>query len=465
MSQGSVSELVEQAKVHLERGEIAPAIEKLGIRLNQDFDDSLALFLLGFAHIQQGENGLGAVYTQQALRIKPHFPEALTNLGMAHRNEHHRDTALGYWRLALEQEDIPNERAKIMANIGGLHVVNGTPDKAVEWYDRALKEAPGVPQVEFNRGLAYLEQGRWQEGWRGFHTGFRDGARSTRTYRNIPEWDGSPGKTVIVWGEQGIGDEIMFASCIPDLMAISKKVIFDCHPRLVRTFERSFPGVEVHGTRKTLVGIDWVEQCGADASICVATLPMWFRKRDQEFPGTPFLKAESRAMEPKRDTRPRIGISWAGGAKQTRADLRSIPLRAFEPILRAVDANWYSLQYTPEAAGDVCLLEQETMFHVKHYPDWVQHTDYDRTMSFIASLDLVISVCTTAVHAAGSLGVPCWVLVPSKPAWRYARPIMPWYASVELWRQRPGEEWERVIARVAGELGRRFHQTQAQNIA
>ena len=66
----------------------------------------------------------------------------------------------------------------------------------------------------------------------------------------LPEWDGSPGKTVIVYGEQGIGDEIMFASLLPEMIRDCKQVIFDCHKKLHRLFAASFPMIDIYPTRE-----------------------------------------------------------------------------------------------------------------------------------------------------------------------------------------------------------------------
>lgn len=449
--------LLEEAKSHVGRGEIDQAIQKFSEHLNSDFFDEETLFMLGACLHAKGMNGLSAVLTSAAIDARAtrgkQFPEALLNLGSAYKAEHRNDMALKMWQDALKQETIPRERSKIYSNMSGLHVNEGDPEPAVKYCDLALAEDPNNLGAQFNRGLACLELGRWREGWDGYDRGFETEDRTKRLYRGVPEWRGEPGKTVIVWGEQGVGDEIYFASCIPDLIKVCKQVIFDCHPRLDVLFQRSFPTAKVYGTRKTLTEIAWVGDCGAEASVCLSDLPRFFRSEAKDWPGTPYLTPTP--FNGQRSGKLRIGLSWAGGAKKTRAELRSIPLDAFADLVRANgDADWFSLQYTDNAASEVCAFEENTGVHIAHFPGLVECRDYDKTVSFISSLDLVITVCTTAHHAAASIGVPTWTLVPSKPSWRYQLKgaTLPWYGSARVFRQLKGEDWTRPIANIGKAL-------------
>lgn len=459
---------LDEARVLAMRGDLDPAIQKLSEFLNGDFYHDEALFMLGAGLIAKGMNGLGAVVTNAAIEArsaqknKP-FPEALVNLGGAYKAEHQHSMAERVWLEALKVETVPKERAKIFCNLAGLYVNDGRPEKAIEYCDLALREDPNNHGAHTNRGMASLELGRWSDGWRGWEHTYATGDRTKRVYPGIPEWDGTPGQTVIVWGDQGIGDEIMFASALKDMQGVCRRVILDCHPRLTALFKRSFPEIEVYGTRKDLSDLPWLDGCGADASFALGDLFVKFRNSDADWgEGTPYLKAQPMAYYREGM---RIGISWVGGTKRTRNDLRCLSPEMFEPIVQArPDAQWFSLQYTPDrtisgsfndAAYQVCNFEERTGIRIAHYPDWIDHYDYDRTASFVASLDLVITVCTTVHYLGGALGVPTWTLVPSRPSWRYMTKgeRLPWYNSVRLFRQ-DGDDWRGPINRVAQELAK-----------
>jgi hypothetical protein len=404
---------------------------------------------------------LAVAVTRQAIDIrkaktgKP-FPEALANLAFASRPRTGYTRRNSFGRSPWRRKTCRHERAKLLSNLSTCHINEGRPQQAIEYLNQALALRPDLVGAQFNRGLANLEARQLETGLAGLRDAGSRAASADRTYRDIPEWDGTPDQTVIVWGEQGIGDEILFASCLPDMVKHSKKVILDCHPRLVATFKRSFPTVDVHGTRKIQGELEWLDDVEADGSICISSLPKFFRNCDQDFPGRPFLKRGPHA--PLEGRRPKVGLAWAGGTKKTRNDLRSIPLEQWVPILRAVDADFYSLQYTQTAAREVCEMEEATGFRIRHYPSWVECRDYDKTISFVASLDLTITVCTAVHHASNAVGTPTWTLVPSKPAWRYGEKGHLWYHCTNtFYRQRQEEEgWTETIERVAADLREAF---------
>lgn len=461
---------IEEAQALIAKGSPGEAIEKLALFLNEDFFNAEALMILGAALTSVGKHGMGAVISSAAVDSRATqgqlFPEALTNLGWSYKAGLQPDVALKIWQDALMCEKIPASRAKIMANIGGLFVNAGCPEKAIPWCEAALNEDPHQWAAHTNAGMAYLEMGRWREGWIGFSYTYLNGDRYRPSYKDLPTWDGGEGQRVIVFGDQGVGDEIYFASCFKDMIARCERVYLDCHPRLTALFKRSFPLVEVYGTRKHISEKEWVAGCDADSVIGLADLMRFFRN-DGEWDGLPYLNAPalpdySAQFRDEPIERPlRVGISWAGGMSKTHEDLRSIPIDLFAPLIRArPDAQWFSLQYSPpdspnkgKAAREVCEFEERTGLHVAHYPGWVECFDYDRTASFINSLDLVITVCTTVHHCAGALGVPVWTLVPSKPSWRYGLKgeTLPWYGSAKLYRQE-GNDWAGLIGRVAGDL-------------
>lgn len=452
--------LFEQAKVHVDRGEEEAALDKLSQFLNHDFNHAEALFMLGSLLIHRGSHGLGAVLTKAAIEAREgKFCEAYLNLGMAYKSEFDNETAEKVWKigLGLTPDNQPRQKAMYLANMAGLHLNEGSPAQGLVYAEQALKCDPTFTSAIWHRGMAHLELGNWRQGWLDHESRFESLGQRARPYpKSVKPWEGEKGQHVVVWGDQGVGDEILYASMLPDLIRDCASVTLECHPRLPRLFERSFPGLKIHGTRKVQSAVDWIEGSGITHHLSISSLGRFYRNANSEFPGTPYLKADpERANYYRRrgDSRLRVGIAWTGGTKKTRTDLRSIPLADLEPILRT-DADLYSLQYTPGAAREVCDLEEKTGIRVKHWPSAVECVNYDETASFVASMDLVITVCTTVYHMAGSLGVPVWCMVPARPAWRYGvtGETSLWYRSARLFRQIEGEPWSNVIERIAGEL-------------
>jgi hypothetical protein len=240
---------------------------------------------------------------------------------------------------------------------------------------------------------------------------------------------------VVFYGEQGIGDEVMYASCLPDALASCKEVVVECDPRLENLFKRSFPGAAVYGTRRQ-TEVEWPTRHELEARCPVGQLPQFFRTSKESFPGTPYLVADPerriqwRALFDSWGKKPKIGICWSGGSKHNNPEARDIGLEGFRELIESVDADWVSLQYKDPSAEI-----EESGLPVKHYPRATLTADYDDTAGLVAELDLVIGPHTSVHHLAGALGVPSLILVPTKSIWIYAQDHMPWYRGATLLRQ------------------------------
>lgn len=390
--------------------------------------------------------------------VKRQKAECLMGMGLCYRYEDNKREAQRLFEQGLA---LAPDHADLMANIGCMYVNDGRPEGGVRWMKRAIELDPEHPEAKFNLGLLQLEMGQWKEGFANYDEGSHRKNGLGRTYMHadgstLPMWRGEHGKRIVVYGEQGVGDEIMFSSCVPDLKAVSEKVVLDCHPRLVTLFQRSF-GVDCHGTRKNHEFLPWdVASYQFNARSPIGSLARHFRANG-EFPRKPYLTSGRNAQA---DALPgfKIGISWEGGYKETRAALRSVGLAELLPLLR-MDATFISLQYT-DCAYDIDHIGRKVGKTIHQFPFVTdKQSDYDLTAELVNSCDLVISVNTSVVHLAGALGKECWTLTPSKPAWRYTTvtgDVMPWYGSVRQFRQAADEKWSAAVGRVCEALQQRI---------
>jgi tetratricopeptide (TPR) repeat protein len=451
--------------------------------LNEDFDNPVLLFAMGMCLVAQRKTGLAYSSLWRSLErlddadayyqklgifypdsskdgkkafIKRQKAECLMGIGLCYRYEDNKAKAKEIFERAIA---LAPDHPDIHANIGCMHVNEGHPAGGKKWLTKALQIEADHPEAKFNLGLLQLELGEWKEGFTNYDEGSHRKNGLGRTYTHsdgstLPLWQGEHGKRIVVYGEQGIGDEVMFSSCIPDLKAVSEKVVLDCHPRLVKLFKRSF-GIDCHGTRKE-EWLHWVNDYEFTARCPVGSLGRHFRSNG-EFPKTPYLITGRNATV---DALPgfKIGLGWVGGYKETKAAARSLQMSEMYPLL-GMDASFVSLQYT-ECAADIMYAERRFGKKIAQF-DFVtdRKSDYDLTAEVVNSLDLVIAVNTSVVHLAGALGKECWTLTPSKPAWRYTTTSgsdMPWYGSVRQFRQADGEPWSAVIASVQAALEERI---------
>lgn len=351
--------------------------------------------------------------------------------------------------------------AEFYLNLGAVLQDLGRIDEALGWYDRAIASQPD-PKLRkmpiFQRALIRLLTGDFST-WPDYEIRLED-EELPRRDRAFPRWTGEDlaGRTVLVHGEQGLGDEIMFASCLPEVISRAKHCVIECAPKLESIFRRSFPAATVYAAaagRQPLVG---AANPDVDCEVPIGSLPLYFRRRAADFPQHKgYLQADCARVNYWKQRLAslgpgiKVGISWRGGSLQTRSPLRSIPLEQWLPILRAGSAQFVSLQY--DASGnELDRFRIDCGIGVRHWPDAI--ADYDETAALLSALDLTISVCTAAIHLGGALGRPIWVMAPYSPEWRYgfAGETMPWYPSVRIFRQPVFGEWTPVVGKVAQHL-------------
>jgi ADP-heptose:LPS heptosyltransferase len=292
-----------------------------------------------------------------------------------------------------------------------------------------------------------LATGNWKDGWAGYEHCLGGRFRKIEVIGDESKWDGSPVDDLYIYGEQGLGDELMYASIIPDAIPRAKRIVLDCDKRIRGLLQRSFPSIEVRGTRREAK--HWAVDREFNAGCAMGSLAWLFRPDRESCPKKPYLIADPERRLQWRALfdswkKPVIGIAWTGGKASTQRRERQIGLEAFRPFIEGTDAVFVSLQYT-DADDEI----KQTGLPVKHIHRAVQSPDYDDTAAFVAELDRIVGIHTTIHHLAGALGKPSTILVPEKPMWNYATGDgLPWYAEQRFHRQRKSESWSDCIKRL-----------------
>jgi tetratricopeptide (TPR) repeat protein len=329
-------------------------------------------------------------------------------------------------------------------------------DEAGASLEQALAIKPDYHEVRLTLAFLRLLRGDFAAGWRDYHARYGTAESPLRDFP-CPDWDGGAlaGRTLLVYAEQGLGDEILFASCLPDLIAQAQHVVVDCEPRLAKLFARSFPQATVHGGRREESRAWLGAVTTPDLRIAAGSVPGFLRNSVEEFPA----RAKYLDADPARVTYwkqrldalgpgPKIGVAWRGGLPQTRTARRSLPLQALLPVLTLPATHFVSLQFDVGAEELAALVSDDGVrIPLQHWSE--AHADYDETAALMMALDQVLTVCCSIVHLAGALGKTAWVLTPDVPEWRYlaAGNSMPWYRSVRLLRQTRRGDWSDVIIR------------------
>jgi tetratricopeptide (TPR) repeat protein len=440
--------------------------------LNKDPTNPIVRYQLATLYMQTNRNGLAINVLEFLIQTtrKPAL-EWVNNLGAAYRHEHMNKEARKAFEKALGMEYHPD----VLANLCALWVNEGYPEKGIPYGKECLRTAPSHPQGSWNLGLLLLEDKQYEEGFKHYANGFETGERIIRYYKDkdgkeAKFWKGEDlnGKTIVLHGEQGIGDELLFLQFVPELKKQypDARIVLDVHPRLYTAIQRSMPSMQdVFPTRKSKTTPEWNDTIRIDYKDGLGSLPRWYHLSRRINAG--WLKPNSELTEFYRKTlrkmqeqsgqiqRPIVGIAWSGGRKKTRVDLRSIPLEDWLPILEQ-DATFVSLEYWKDAESTTGKMLKDHGVYVHHWPDVVENSDYEHSMALAAACDLVICVNTSMVHVRGSMNLPCWTLTPHGHAWRYGKKdtLNPFYNSVTQYHQNDGEEWEFTIKKVAKDLAK-----------
>jgi tetratricopeptide (TPR) repeat protein len=395
--------------------------------LLQDPLDAKALINACFVGQRLGLLGPAYHLGRSATQLYPKEANAWINFGYAAaqlwRTEESEGSYYEAMKIAKANGDIKTQ-TYILLNLGALYLDLGLFDRGRFVTEKLLEADPNNSKALSNLAICRMGQGDW-DGWSDYRRLIGTPYRPKVTYRGEPEWDGTPDKTVVLYAEQGLGDEILFASMIPDAAKLCRKLIFDCDGRLEGLFKRSFPQIKVYGTRVKEEKWDKADRA-FDCSLAVGQVGEYVRPTHESFPRQAYLKAcpIRRKQWLGLHKKPTVGIAWSGGVSRTGAKIRRAGLEDWLPLFKAVDAKFVSLQYKDAQEEIDAFLKDHPGVDLVQYP-WATLThDYDDTAALVSTLDCVIGVPTSVIHLSGALGVKTFAMKAEASCWKYSSGLL-----------------------------------------
>jgi tetratricopeptide (TPR) repeat protein len=390
----------------------------------------------------------------RSLKFQPGNPKALNNLG----DSYNKIGRFAEARPLIEQAiaAVP-DYAEAISNLGmtlwGLRDL----DAAVATFKRALALQPDLAMAHKNLGLVYLLTGNYAEAWREY--AWRQIADRIPPRRDVrPMWQGQDlgAGTLLVFPEQGVGDEILYAGMMEDLSSRGVRVLWEADSRLLPLFRRSYPGISFvsrqwpPGSETTPPEV--VAQCP------VGTLGLFLRADASMFPAqrTRFLAtdpARTAALRAATGVGPGeklIGLSWF--SKNPRfGDNKSTALKDWAEAFRIPGVKFVNLQYG-DTTDDRAAFRRETGLDLIHLDQLDLTADLDGVAALAAGCDAVVTVSNTVAHIAGAVGVPVTILVPEGMGklwyWGNNTTTTPWYPTARLLRQTVQDDWRPVMQQV-----------------
>jgi Tfp pilus assembly protein PilF len=408
-----------------------------------------ALSNLGATLMARGRFAEALAACQQAAALQPGLAAAFGNAGVALRELGRLAEAEDAQRRALA---LRPDHAETLANLGVLLRDQGRLAEAIAAFDAAIARTPTNALARKNRALAHLAAEHLAQGWADHAWRWRSpDFDSPRRDRGLPEWTGGRAH-VLAWGEQGIGDRILLAAMLSDLLAAAGDVTLEAEPRLAPLLARAFPALTI------VPEGDPPAAATATHQIALGALGQHFRASLDAFPqrraylqADPSRRAALRQRYAGGPNTLLVGLSWRS-ANAAFGRFKSATLADWAPILNGPGITFVNLQYGDTAAerAGTPLVHDATIDPLR---------DLDGFAAQVAAMDLVITTSNTTAHMAGALGVETWTLLPAGPGllwyWFQGRDDSPWYPSMRLFRQTAPGNWAELIAAVAAQLRRR----------
>jgi len=416
-----------------------------------EYHDVLAGALLAL-----GEAPGAEASSRRAVSMDPSRAGFQCRLGESLRAQERWDDAARAFRVALERDPCHFRSHTGLGNLERDLLHLGAAERS---YLDALQSKPESALARWNLGLLYLFRGEFARGWDGYAAGVEAGQRPRRPFA-FPVWDGrAPFQgTLLVYAEQGLGDEIMFASCVPDLVARNVRCVLECDPRLGTLFERALRGVSVWPVERDNAGALSVLG-NVTAQMAAGDLPRLLRRERTAFPRrVGYLHADAGRVERWRRVLSaqcaglRVGISWRGGARAADRRARSVPHASWRRLAEVPGVTLIAAQYD----GNDDDRERFRQAGVDMlWPDEIDgRTDIEEFSALVAALDLLVCVDNSTAHLCGAIGQRGWVLLPQAPDWRWMATgdDSPWYPSLRLFRRDRQRGWDAVLHEAAAAM-------------
>lgn len=410
-----------------------------------------AHFNLGQLLRERGEYVDAAICFEGAARLRPNASDAWLNLGaMFERTERHRDAVAAYQRAVACAPEEPAPQY----NLGNALMALGDYPGAAAAYRTVIEQRPDHIDAQWNLAAALLSSGDFDGGWTQYEWRWAKLGLDPAAGFSCPTWQGERvvEKRILVWREQGLGDEILFAGCVRELVAAGASVTLAVTPRLNGLFARAFPGVTVIDDGKWK-GKEFDFHCP------IGGLPRYLRRNRDQFP------LESRFFHPDSAQATKwagrldqlgaglkVGICWRSGLLTEDRRHAYSAIDEWEPLLRLEGVHWVNLQYD-DCAAEVARVKEQFGVTIHRWPKENLKNDLESVVGLIWNLDAVVTAPTAVSSLAGAAGAPTWEVDNGSDWTAHGEERCPWFPNIRMVRRASGSgDWRQALERVAAEL-------------
>ena len=417
---------------------------------------------------------------REAIYVTPDNYELWNAIGTVMLDAGQPDEALTFYEEALR---LNPKYARAWNNLAYARTMRGDAPGATDAFDKAMEfviSRPDSANIRYSRALSLLAAGRFKDGWAGYDARL-DPFYEKGTVHLIqrPMWnaeDSPEGKTILLMGEQGLGDEVLFMNMLADFIQEAgpdADISLALESRLIPLAQRSFPTITIgeHATIKReardVRGVRWIKDW--DAIECWAPLGALgkrYRATIDHFPDAPFLvpdpdrvqalRAKVAAVGPGL----KVGICWKSALMNAKRSKYFSPFENWKTVLRTPGVEFISLQYG-DTREEIAEAQAELGVTIHEIEGVDLKTDLDGVAALGAALDLAVGPMNASTNLAASVGCPAWFLT-IKTHWpKHATQSVPWYAGSRAFSPDVYGEWKPTMAEIASELAAHAARAQA----
>jgi len=407
-------------------------------------------------------NALTAVKEQQkavdalsrAIELNPESAAAYTNLGNILAEEAMLEEAISAHLRAIQ---LAPGLYQSYVNLGSALQTACRPQEALRAYQKAAELNPGHDGILWNLALCLLSVGRL-EGWDIYGFGFGSGQR--KPMRPFPGllWEGQDlsAKTIMIWREQGIGDDLRFSTVIPDLIAEAGHVIVETDPRLVDLYQRSWPDATVRAEQPRATGLgnypedeidfDYTAPAGIAASLRRRTLDA-FPKNSRPLVADPEKRSAARAWLDSLGHGPKVGLTWRSGLRNPVRDIFATNLQDWAKLQEIEGLKLINLQFgNPQ--DEIREAAEKHGLTIHEMPGLDTHGDLDGTAALTAELNFATGLWNAAAEMTGALGVPGLFYMPAHHPMQVGTGTLPWQPTLQIYPVMPGFDRAELLGRI-----------------
>ena len=438
----------------IKKEELSKAMKLCKRLLKKDEANEVLLNSLGIIYRKKKKYIQAEHWTRRALEKNKRFWAAHNNLARILHDSGQVECSIEKFRWILKENPSYHEGRVNLAVT--LKSVGKYEESLLEYKNLVTHNKSNIGN--FHLGLTLLSMGRYEEGWSNYEYRWKVSPLVNAIWpiKGKDIWHGEKDKDVVLWREQGIGDDILFLGLTPEARDRTKRLRVYVDTRLVVLCERSIKGVEFFPYKSV---IEDVMEC----HLPMGSLPSLFRQTEDDFKSTKkgYLKADPERVSAIRtelglEGKKVIGISWKS-IKSLNTLKKSLTLLEFGKIFEGLDVTLINLQYG-DVDKEIREFEEETGIKIVQCGSVDNREDLDGLAAMIEVCDLVVSTSNVTIHLAGALGKDTWVLLPfvSSFWWLLDRDDSVWYPSLKIYRQKKFQDWNSLPGSLRGTLIKKF---------